>query len=61
MSRHRSLGHAGGCSRKTVSLPADMVKRVEDFLSTNPGMTFSAFVQDALDVRLDLFNIKKVS
>jgi len=60
MGRHRSLGYAGGFARKTVSLPADTVQRVESFLESNNGMTFSGFVQDALDARLDLFKIKKV-
>jgi len=59
MARHRNLGHAGGFSRKTISLPLDMVEQVEEFLDANQGMTFSAFAQDALAARLELFGIKK--
>lgn len=61
VTRHRELASSGGCARKTVSLPADMVERVEMFLSSEDGtaMTFSAFVSDALKARLDLFKIPK--
>jgi len=53
-----------GCSRKTVSLPSDTVRRVETYL-TGPGgegLTFSAFVSDSLRVsldRIDQFTSKK--
>lgn len=53
LARKRSL--SSGCARKTVSLPADIVKRVEGFLEGpgGAGLTFSAFVSDSLKVTLD--------
>ena len=52
--RHRTLASGGGCVRKTVSLPAGLVKQAEDFVSLNAGLTFSAFVSDALEAHLAL-------
>lgn len=60
--RNRSL--SSGCARKTVSLPAETVRRVEAYLAGpgGEGLTFSAFVSDSLKVtldRIDQFNGKK--
>lgn len=59
--RRRAL--PSGCARKTVSLPADIVERVEEYLDgPGSGLTFSAFVSDSLKVtldRIDQFNGKK--
>jgi pantothenate kinase type III len=62
LKQRRSL--SSGCARKTVSLPADIVKRVESYLEGpgGVGLTFSAFVSDSLKVtldRIDQFNGKK--
>ena len=64
MSRHRTLVSGGGCARKTISLSADTVKRVGDYLASpaGAGLTFSAFVADSLEVtlgRIDQLNSKK--
>ena len=53
-----------GCSRKTVSLPAGLVQRAEEYLTRSESdLTFSAFVSDALKValaRIDKLNTRKV-
>jgi hypothetical protein len=46
MSRNRAPIN-GGYVRKTVSLPAELVKRIDGHLETIPGLTLSAFISDA--------------
>jgi hypothetical protein len=55
MDNLRRRAMSAGCARKTVSLPADIVKRVETYLEgpAGSGLTFSAFVSDSLKVTLD--------
>lgn len=42
----------GGYARKTVSLPQDLVDRIEEHLSESPGLTLSTFMTEAAELRL---------
>jgi len=46
MTRNRAPIN-GGYVRKTVSLPAELVERIEVHLSDSPGLTLSAFISVA--------------
>ena len=52
MSRSRA-SIDGGYTRKTVSLPTDLVGRIEAFLDDNPGLTISAFLTEAAEKKLN--------
>jgi hypothetical protein len=43
----------GGYVRKTVSLPASLVQRIEHALEGNPGMTISAFLSISAEAMVD--------
>ena len=38
--------------RRTIYLPDDLARRVEDYLSERPGVSLSALVREALESRL---------
>jgi len=42
----------GGYTRKTLSLPTDLVDRIENKLKESPGLTISAFMTDAAEIKL---------
>lgn len=42
----------GGYVRKTVSLPAELVERIENHLSDTPGLTLSAFISEAGEAKI---------
>jgi len=42
----------GGYTRKTLSLPTDLVDRIEDRLKETPGLTISAFMTEAAESKL---------
>lgn len=52
MSRSRA-SIEGGYSRKTISLPSELVERIEEYLQESPGLTMSAFMTEAAEKRLD--------
>lgn len=53
MTRGRSRDQiSGGYARKTVSLPAEQVDRIEVYLKRVPGLTISSFLTVAADVEL---------
>jgi hypothetical protein len=49
LKRYRARVEGGGYCRKTLSLPAELVRRIEAHLAANPGLTMSAFVSDEID------------
>lgn len=49
----------GGYVRKTVSLPAELVKRIDDHLDKTPGLTLSAFISNAGDDRITKIEKRK--
>jgi hypothetical protein len=42
----------GGYTRKTLSLPTDLVDRIEAKLEETPGLTISAFMTEAAENKL---------
>lgn len=42
----------GGYTRKTLSLPTDLVARIEAKLKETPGLTISAFMTEAAESKL---------
>ena len=42
----------GGYARKTISLPQDLVDKIEERLSESPGLTLSTFMTEAAELRL---------
>jgi hypothetical protein len=59
MSRSRAP-IKGGYTRKTLSLPTDLVEEIEGKLEETPGLTMSAFMTDAADRVLHPPKPKKV-
>lgn len=51
MSRNRAPVN-GGYVRKTISMPAELFKRIETYLGKTPGLTLSAFMSDAGDEKI---------
>ena len=43
----------GGYSRKTLSLPTDLVEKIEAKLEETPGLTMSAFMTSAAELKLN--------
>jgi hypothetical protein len=42
----------GDPMRRTIYLPDDLARRVEDYLREHPGLSLSTLVREALDSRL---------
>lgn len=51
MSRNRG-SIPGGYTRKTVSLPSELVKRIDEHVATVPGLTISVVLTDAAEAHL---------
>jgi len=51
----------GGYSRKTVSLPTDLVKRIEIHLANTPGLTLSAFISIAGEDKIQRIERRKIT
>jgi hypothetical protein len=47
--RYRARVEGGGYYRKTLSLPAELVRRIDAHLRTRPGLTMSAFISDEIE------------
>ena len=50
----------GGYTRKTLSLPADLVDEIESKLEETPGLTMSAFMTEAANKLLHPPKPKKI-
>ena len=43
----------GGYARKTLSLPRQLVERIERYLATKPGLTISAFMTTVAENKIN--------
>ena len=59
MSRNRA-SIDGGYARKTVSLPAELAKRIEEHLAATPGLTMSSFISIAAEDRMGRLEMRKM-
>jgi inactivated superfamily I helicase len=46
--------------KRTVYIPTDLARRVEAYLARHPGVTLSAFVQEALEERVRPANPREI-